>query len=286
VRLFRALPALTKLPISVLSALSASAGYLAFARGTSAGVLPASLGVVLMAMGGCAANEWEERDIDARMERTRRRPIPSGLISPTEGLAAGLALALGGFAVLAGWSGPVPALLGLAAFILYVAIYTPLKRRSAFAWLPGALIGAIPPAIGWTAAGGSILDRGVLPLSFFFFLWQIPHFWLLLSVRGREYEGAGFPSLTRVFGPERLARLTFIWMVAAAGSSLLLPLFGVVSSRPAAFGLVAAAALTAILAPRLLRSPGDRETLRLAFRGINLHALFVIVVVSADALAA
>lgn len=276
---------LTKLPISLLSALSAAAGHIAFARTVHPGIVPAVLGILILAMGGSALNEWEEREIDARMERTRLRPIPSGKIAPRTGLAIGLGLSAAGFGVLTALSGWAAAALGLLALVWYIAVYTPLKRRTAFAWLPGALIGAIPPALGWLAAGGSLLDRGALAIPAFFFIWQIPHFWLLLAARGREYEAAGLPCLTGVLGPRQIARLTFIWTLSSAASSLLLPIYGVVASPLAVLGLAAAAMGSAAIAGKALRAPLDPAALRLAFRGINLHALAVIALVAIDALA-
>ena len=233
------LASLTKLPISLLATFSAVAGYAAFARGLGAAVLSPCAGLLLLGMGGCALNEWEEREIDRRMERTRRRPLPSGAMRPASGLAIGIALAASGLAVLASGCGLAPAALGLLALVWYDGVYTPLKRVTAFAWLPGSLIGAIPPAIGWAAAGGSVLDRRLLPLALFFFLWQVPHFWLLLLDRAGEYEEAGFPSIAKVFGRGQLARLTLVWTLAAAASSLLLPIWGVVASRWTSFALAA-----------------------------------------------
>jgi heme o synthase len=102
----------------------------------------------------------------------------------------------------------------LLNLIWYNGIYTPLKKINPLAIIPGSLVGSIPPAVGWTAAGGNILDPQIIILSFFFFIWQIPHFWLLLLIFGKDYENAGFPTLMQIFSSDQLARITFIWIVA------------------------------------------------------------------------
>ena len=109
-----------------------------------------------MAMAASALNEVQERDLDARMERTRLRPIPRGAVSPRAAVLFASALGTLGFLLLRMASDFRPALLGLLAWGWYNGLYTPLKRFSAFAVVPGAVIGALPPAMGWTAAGGDL----------------------------------------------------------------------------------------------------------------------------------
>src|SRR5262249_55606588 len=152
--------------ITLASTLTAGAGYFALARRVDVGLLTSCLGVLFLAMGSAALNQWQERTLDARMERTRRRPIPSGAMSPADALAVVAVLAGAGVFLLLR-SSALAAALGLAAMAWYNGVYTFLKRVTAFAAVPGALIGALPPAIGWTAAGGSPLDRPVLALCFF-----------------------------------------------------------------------------------------------------------------------
>jgi protoheme IX farnesyltransferase len=274
---------LTKSRIAGLSTLSAATGYLAFTSVLRPGVLTSSAGLLLLALGACALNEWQDRDFDARMERTRRRPLPAGELSAGAALAVAGALISLGTVLLWTLHGLVPTALGLAAVAWYNGFYTYLKRLSAFAAVPGAIVGAIPPAVGWTAAGGRATDPQILALCFFFFLWQVPHFWLLLFAYGRDYEDAGLPSLTRVFAAEELARLTFVWTLVTAGASLLLRVFGVVNSPVAIVALVLAGAAMALGALLLLRGGGDRASLRRAFAGINLYALAVMGIVVADA---
>jgi protoheme IX farnesyltransferase len=130
-------------------------------------------------------------------------------------------------------------LLGLAAVFWYNGFYTWLKSRSAFAAIPGALVGAIPPAIGWIAGGGSLLDQRLAVLSFFFFMWQVPHFFIHLLAFGKEYEEAGLPSLTAVFTTAQLDRLTFQWITATAVSLQLVIFFGLLQSALVHISIIA-----------------------------------------------
>jgi protoheme IX farnesyltransferase len=162
--------------------------------------------------------------------------------------------------------------LGVFTVFWYNGVYTPLKRVTAFAAVPGGLVGALPPVIGWVCAGGDIFDPRIRAVAFFFFIWQIPHFWLLLMRTGEDYRRAGLPSLTSVFSREQLARVTFVWMLATAVASLVFPLFGVTRSLWVYLGFVAAAAWLGWHAVSMLRSGGTH----LAFKEINVFALLVI----------
>lgn len=278
------LAGLTKLRISLLSTLSAATGYVVFCRAPDSGILSASSGVLLLAMGACAMNQYQDREIDARMERTRRRPISSGAIRPEHAAALALLLIACGFTLLWTVHNPTAALIGLLTVVWYNGLYACLKRASAFAAVPGALTGALPPVIGWTAAGGSPWDPHVLALSFFFFTWQVPHFWLLLSGRGAEFEEAGLPSLTKLFSQRQLAGLIFIWILSAAVSSLLLPIYLLTSSPWVNLGLVLCGLWISLAGARLLRHYLQRGIFAPTFRAVNVYALLVMALVATDAL--
>ena len=275
---------LTKFRIAAASTLSAVTGYVVFSRAVGHGLVTTFLGVLFLAMGACALNQFQDRDIDARMERTRGRPIPAGTVKPVNALAIATLLGAGGFLVLWLAHSAAAALIGLLAAAWYNGVYTYLKRVWAFAVVPGALIGALPPAIGWTAGGGEPLDPHVLALCFFFFIWQVPHFWLLLSFFGNDYKEAGLPSLKELLGPHRLASLIFIWMLATAASSLLLPVYRLTSSSWTSLGLVACSLWLVWEATKLLRGSYQLRSLRRAFGSINLYALCVMTLLVADAL--
>ena len=128
-------------------------------------------------------------------------------------------------------------LLSWATLVSYNFIYTPLKKVTAFAVVPGSVIGAIPPMIGWSAAGGVLTDPTILIVASFFFIGQIPHFWLLLLLFGDQYKLAGLPSLNQVFSEIQIKRLTYTWTLTTVAAALLV-LFFVFSNRTIFFVLL------------------------------------------------
>ncbi|MDA8240787.1 MAG: protoheme IX farnesyltransferase [Nitrospiraceae bacterium] len=269
--------------ISALSALSAAVGFILAAGGMGTGALVAAAGVFFLACGASSLNQYQERESDARMPRTKERPIPSGGISPPGALYFSLSLIVPGLAVLRlSAENAAPFLLGLLALLWYNGVYTFLKKRTVFAAVPGALVGALPPAIGWTSGGGLLADPRVAFLCFFFFMWQTPHFWLLLLDRGPEYEAAGLPSLTRMFRRPQLLRIVFVWTVAAAASVLLIGLVGVVRSPAVKLALCAASAWLVWNSAGLFHR--GRPDCSSAFHRINIFALVVMVLMSIDGL--
>ena len=191
---------LTKPRITMLVLVTAAVGY---AVGAGRGLDPAAFvallaGTALVAGGASALNQYSERDADARMDRTRRRPLPSGRVTPAEALAFGLAVAGAGLLLLAAVNS-LTALLGAAALASYVLLYTPLKRVTSLCTVVGAVPGAIPPLMGWAAARGS-LGLGAWTLFAILFLWQLPHFLAIGWIYRADYARGGFPMLPVVDG--------------------------------------------------------------------------------------
>ncbi|MBK7292813.1 MAG: protoheme IX farnesyltransferase [Geothrix sp.] len=273
---------LTKLRISGASTFTAAAGYVAFLRGADMGLVTTLLGILLLAMGSSALNEVQEHRFDALMPRTANRPIPRGDLSPAQAAVIATVMAVCGFLVLWLAHNLTSALLGALALGWYNGFYTPLKRVSAFAVVPGSLIGALPPAIGWTAAGGSVADPSVLALAFVFFIWQVPHFWLLVGLHAEGYEEAGYPTLVSVFGRPRLSRLTFTWTCGTAAACGLLPMFRVLVSWPAEVMLGLGAVWLIAGSLPLLRPGQDAALYRRVFMNINLFALVLTAAVILD----
>ncbi len=123
-----------------------------------------------------------------------------------------------------GW---LPAVLGLLNVVFYNAMYTRLKRVTTLAVFPGGLVGAIPPIIGWTAMGGYVFDMQILYFASFIFLWQVPHFWLLIIKYGKEYEAAGFTSISTKYTPRQIKTLVFSWVLISSVFLLSFPFFGI-----------------------------------------------------------
>jgi protoheme IX farnesyltransferase len=185
--------ALAKPRIAVLVLFTVAAGAL-FAGGWAVSpllVFNAVLGTALVASGASALNQWLERHTDARMRRTRNRPLPAARLRPREVLAFGLTLGAAGVLYLAlTLPRPTAALLAAFTFVLYVGVYTPLKPRTALNTLVGAVPGALPPVIGWAAVRGEVTaEAGALFLILF--VWQVPHFLAIAWMYREEYARAG-----------------------------------------------------------------------------------------------
>lgn len=247
---------LLKPRIALLTAASAAAGAL---LAGPRWVWPV-LGTFLLACGAAALNQIQERDLDARMERTKHRPLPTGAISVrAAGLVAGLFL-MAGLAALACTGNLLTIALGALAVFAYNFLYTPLKRVMTGAPVVGSVVGVFPPAIGWTGAGGDTCPPALVALIAFFVVWQVPHFWLLWQRSVADYTAAGLPAPTVRLGFASLRRVTFVWMLSATTICLMLPLFGVIHH-------LAALALAALwLGLQARQSPGR------AFTAINLLA--------------
>jgi protoheme IX farnesyltransferase len=274
---------LTKFRISLFSTLSTFAGFILASRGLSRDVILPILGVFFLASGSCALNQYQERQNDQRMERTQTRPIPSKRLSPSTALKISLGLLLFGSILLYAGAHLSALGLGLFAVLWYNGVYTFLKRKSAFAAIPGALIGAIPPLIGWVSGKGFFsLDPQILAISFFFFIWQVPHFWLLLLNVGRDYEKAGLPSLSRIFTSVQLSRITFIWIFATAAACMMIPLFGIVESHFIHGSLFFIAFWLVWKSLGLLTVSDRKFFLPFTFKIINSYALVVMILLTLD----
>jgi protoheme IX farnesyltransferase len=157
-------------------------------------LLAALAGTAFVAAGAAVLNQVLERRTDALMLRTRGRPLPAGRVTLTEAVVFGWALSALGLGLLLWRSGPLAAAVAALTLLSYLAIYTPLKRRTPFATLVGAVPGALPPVIGWAAAQRS-LDGGAFVLFAIVFLWQVPHFLAIAWLYRDDYARAGFPML-------------------------------------------------------------------------------------------
>lgn len=188
---------LLKPGITILVMVTALAGFYLGSSGTLD--LPllvhTLIGTGLVAGGGGALNHWMERGADARMKRTRNRPLPSGRMQPTQVLIFGIAVSFIGLLYLFLTVNGITTLLAVISWVSYVFIYTPMKRVSPLATLFGAVPGALPPMGGWTAATGQIAYEAWV-LFAILFLWQLPHFLAIAWLCRKDYEQGGFPMLT------------------------------------------------------------------------------------------
>jgi heme o synthase len=274
---------LTKPVITLSVGFSALTGFILFNGAFSQGWFYMYLGVLFVAAGSSVINQIQERNLDKLMDRTLSRPIPSGQVSPIQAWIMAAILGLSGVALLWVFVKPVSAILAITTLLWYNGIYTPLKRVSPWAIIPGAVVGALPPVIGWTAAGGYLFHPHIVFVSFFFFIGQIPHFWLILLRYGHDYEKAGFPSVSKIFSQLQISRLTFTWTTATAAIAVFLPLFGIIESIWLGGTIVI---LSAFLVLSFHKWPGIKNPVHVnrAFMIMNFYFLSMMIIIIADSL--
>jgi protoheme IX farnesyltransferase len=274
------LVALTKPRITALVLVTTYVGFYLGARGGFAWtyVLHLLAGTGLVCGGTSALNQWWERDRDARMRRTARRPLPGGRLDADTALAFGIALAVVGLAELAMFVNILAALVTALTLVTYVFVYTPLKTRTWLCTVVGAVPGALPPVIGWAAARGA-LDAGAWSLFAILFVWQLPHFYAIAWMYRDDYARGGFPMLPVLDTTgARTTHHIVAWTLALVPASLLPALLGLVGAWYAT-GAVALGlgfvALSAALAAQM-----ERTAARRVFLGsiLYLPALFGLLV--------
>ena len=222
---------LGKFSVIIPVSITAFTGFFLFNPVPDPRILLVTFGVLLQGLAASALNQLLEIPVDARMNRTMNRPLPSGKISRLQAaLFVGFSLISGSLLIYLGGNF-LAMILGIITLIWYNGVYTPLKKITAFAVIPGSLTGALPPVIGWIAAGGNISDKTSILLAFIFFIGQVPHFWLLILKYGNQYKNAGLPSLTDIFSIRQINNLTFIWITATLISALMLTSFGIIQNK-------------------------------------------------------
>ncbi len=275
---------LGKVRITAFVSFSTLAGYILFSESLTWNMLLPTFGVFLLACGSSTLNHFQERKTDALMERTKKRPLPSGRISELYTITAVAAFLIIGSAIIYLSSNFTALIIGIFTVIWYNAIYTPMKKRYALAVVPGSLIGALPPVIGYTAAGGSPFDLQIIGLALFFFIWQIPHFWLLLLIFGNDYDKAGFPTLTKIFNSLQLSRITFMWIIALTISSLFILSFDVSSTLISFIAIILMGVWLVSTSVKILNHYLEKIVFRKAFININVYVLVVVIIISFEKL--
>jgi protoheme IX farnesyltransferase len=272
---------LTKPRLNLLVVATSAAGYYLGAPSVPAGalMLQAVAGTALVAAGAAVLNQVAERDTDALMRRTRGRPLPDGRVPPGDARLFGMILSAGGLTLLATLPHLLAAGLALVTLILYLAVYTPLKRRSPLATLVGAVPGALPPLIGWTAARGDI-SLGGAALFAIVFLWQIPHFMAIAWMYRDDYAKAGFPMLPVIDPPGRRAGRQAVAYAAALIPVSAVPALGGLSGDIYLFTALALGAGLLWLAIRFAATRTDRSARRLFFASITYLPVLLIAMIA------
>jgi protoheme IX farnesyltransferase len=273
---------LVKPRISLMVLLTVSVGYFLAGDGASsaAPLWLACLGIGLTAACSSALNQWWERKTDARMCRTRQRPLPSGRLSSAEVVFFGVACGATGLFILMRWVNGTTAALTAATCLLYVFVYTPLKSRTLLCTTIGAIPGALPPVLGWAAAGRE-LDAGAVALFAILFLWQFPHFLAIAWLYQHDYASAGLKMLPSGRNADRIVGLSAVAYALCLLAAILVPT--AVGLAGEAYGCWAAALTAAYVAAacRFAWRP-ERSTARGLLAVSLIHLPLVLLVLTWD----
>lgn len=271
---------LAKVRITLMVAVTTIVGYILYATFVDWNAIITTFGVFILACGSAVLNEFQEYKTDALMQRTKSRPIPSNRISANNALKIALLFIVLGLGLLF-FVEKMVAGIGLLTLGWYNFIYTPLKHKHALAIIPGAIIGALPPLIGWVAAGGDIFAPSIIAFASFLFIWQIPHFWLLLLIYDNDYKAGGFPTLTEIFTKQKLARLTFSLILIMIACSFGLLAFSIKFSL---FNILLLSVLAFVLLQksRIIIKNNDKYIFRKTFLYINFYVLLVLLTIVID----
>jgi protoheme IX farnesyltransferase len=206
---------LAKVPLCLLIGCSTLFGHILADPVIVSRTILTGVGIFILATGAATLNSLQEFRLDGELARTSDRPLPKGLLQPIQAGIQSLILLLFGFlTILFATKNFLPFAAAAFAVALYNGIYTPLKKKSVLAIIPGAICGALPPYIGWLAGGGSALGYPAALLIVLFILWQIPHFWLVLLTFQDDYRGSSLPSLLKQFREDSLKRFLVTWIGA------------------------------------------------------------------------
>jgi len=273
---------LTKLPISISVAISTLVGSYLTTYSFSIEFVLAMVGVFFLASAASAINQIQEWKFDAQMQRTHNRPLPAHNMTVNQAwIATTICLLFG--VVLLGLLGWLPLFLGLLNIFFYNGLYTPLKRVTSFSVIPGSLVGAVPPMIGYAALGENIFDVHIMFFAMFMFLWQVPHFWLLAMKYSQEYIDAGFASITASVSDSLLKHLILVWKIAIAILVLFFPFFGVVQNTAISYIIIFLHASYLIPAIALVYGNKPDKYRKLAFISINSLLMLVSILIIIDA---
>jgi protoheme IX farnesyltransferase len=274
---------LIKFRLNALVLVTTAVGFLAASMGSMNWplLLWTLLGTWLLASGAAALNQVIEVPRDARMKRTRHRPLPSGHMGRLHATLVALAMVFAGYLILGGLVNLLTAGLGLANVIIYVVIYTPLKVRTSLNTLVGAIVGALPPMMGWAAATGE-LGTGAWLLGAMLFVWQIPHFLALAWMYRDDYISGGYQMLSRYDVTGHLTGLlSVLYSLALLPLGVVFALKGV-TGWPFAFASLPLALMLLVLAVDMA-GKRTRQSARRLFFGSIIYLPVVLVLLVADA---
>jgi protoheme IX farnesyltransferase len=222
---------LTKPRLSLLIALSGAFGFLLVRPAAITDASLIFLAILVLSLAGASLNNYQDRELDRQLPRTQNRALPAKRVHPNWALGLFFTFFVLGLLLLY-WitNDGLSVALGIASIVLYNGIYTPLKPRTILAILPGAACGMMPPLIGWQAGGGALNSAALFSVLLIFFLWQLPHFWLILLKYKQQYQSAAIPNMLKIFSERQLKAISFVWILTFASTTLYIPYFNLVQS--------------------------------------------------------
>jgi protoheme IX farnesyltransferase len=274
---------LFKYKLSLAVVLSSVTGYYLFCNTADHRLFFLATGIFLLSSGSAALNQYTERSTDSIMERTMNRPIPSKKIPAITALWISSFLLITG-SIFLYINGIIPFFLGLINILLYNLVYTGLKRITVASIIPGALVGAIPPMIGYSSAGGSLLQSEIIFFAIFMFIWQLPHFLLIIIKYGEEYKAAGFATISKYLNEKQIRYLVFFWVLIS--SCFLFFNLAYALSRNIFIFLFLLNLLFIFFFYRLLFLKNDQGEIRCAFILINSLGVFLMLLIIVTSLLA
>jgi protoheme IX farnesyltransferase len=274
---------LFKIRITFFVGMSALFGYVLADKMVSLRTVEVPLGIFFLACASATINHFQERRTDALMHRTRHRPLPSGMITGKKAVIIIVSFALLGSAIII-YFGNYPAfVLSWLALITYNVVYTPLKKISAFAVIPGSFVGVFPVLAGWVSANGSLFSTKILFVALFFFVWQIPHFWLLMELYSVDYNRAGFPTLEMKFQSATIRALIFFSIVLLVICSLTFSFFDAIAGLvpEIVVGLLGIWLIVESL-DLVAKNQMENRVVKSTFLKLNMYVLVVTLVIFID----
>jgi protoheme IX farnesyltransferase len=272
---------LTKIRITILVVLTTILGYLLSAQTFELNLIFVSAGIFFLACGASVFNHFQEKDSDLLMNRTKRRPLPAKKIQPKTVLIIAFTLVIIGSLILLLFVNIISFCIGLITLIWYNFVYTPLKKKTIWAIIPGSFVGALPPLAGYFANQHAILSWQIIVVSVYLFIWQIPHFWILLLKFEKDYKKANFPVITDRYSTQIIKYVSVILsifsiLLATAASFFLLDYFVLLIM------LFITMALAIYSITKFLRKDLSEKSLTICFITINFFTLIFILLVSTN----
>jgi len=272
-----------KLPLCLLVAFSSFFGFSLSAHHLGWQAWLVFGAILLVACGGASLNSYQEYRWDRLMQRTRKRPVAAGYMAPEQARRQGQLLAGMGLTLLfIGTSQPMAVIAGALALVIYNFVYTPLKYRSIWAIIPGALCGALPPYIGWLAGGGPLFSPTILGGVLLLVIWQIPHFWLVMLSNKTDYKESPLPNLSHKFSESKLQLLSVLWVASLI--TVLHTLLAIITTMPVTIRIMLSVVSLAVLVVFSLQMwLKDQPPYRFLFMLLNSFMLFTMALLTVGA---